>query len=204
MAVFNKPYSGTLGYFASNGRPGIISAGHVMVHEEETRLLVPPDGSTYNSAREHDLQHKVANVTVISAKKSNVDCGFAELTVGVECCAIINDIQVEEKARRNERFVGDVVSFHGSTSGRVQGIVTSDTFIFEKDGRGFKNQIRLIGANACSHGGDSGALMIDEDLTAIGLVIANHAGPDGDGAVANRIYEVEEVLKVDIITNSRS
>ena len=209
LAPYKKMEHGTLGYFAKcrteDGSHGIISAGHVMQSVGEQRLLVPPSGPPYGgryecgSNTDHKLQHQVAEVMTLSNDDTNVDCGFAKLTVDGDYFELEDGLVVDEVAKdRHEIGVGDNVRFYGCTT-EGSGSVASNKFLFPVNGRIFENQIRLT---TRSRPGDSGALVVhveDCNVKAIGLVIANDGGTDG--AVANPIHEVEDALGVDLITD---
>ena len=198
-----KPSHGTLGYFAedSNKQIGVISAGHVMQHNKETRLLVPSKTHTYNNTTSnHDVKDQIATVVKTSSDNDNVDCGFALLNVSVPEYKLKNNIAVCGVVKSGDSVKEEVVFFYGSTSKKSSGTVLSDKLMCDiedqdtKQKRRFRKQLRLSQPSLC---GDSGALVVkQEDHKAVGLLFANFIG----SAVASPISKVEDFLEVNLIT----
>ena len=99
--------------------------------------------------------------------------------------------------------MGEIVYKIGRTTGRTRGRVTAvemDSLRVEYDMGviSFDGQIEIEPANAgaFSRGGDSGSLIVDERLCAIGLLFA---GNGVDATYANPITDVLEALDVQLV-----
>ena len=107
---------------------------------------------------------------------------------------------------------GDMVSKIGRTTGVTRGVVTAielDALDVAFDGRdcAFDGQVEIgsIGRVPFSAAGDSGALILDAELCASGLLFAGsqEGGPDGCGVTyANGIGAVMDLLGIDLALGS--
>jgi hypothetical protein len=210
--------AGTLGCFVTktNGnQPLILSNNHVLADENR----YPRGGKIVQPGtldRGNPASDKVAGLTSFVRLRlmphvNLVDCAVARVDEDME----IDPTQLRglgslAGARRQVLDVGEKVHKVGRTTGVRHGRVTA----IELDGVGveydigvcsFDNQVEIegTGTTSFSDSGDSGSLIVDEDLKACGLLFAggDHGGRNGQGLTyANPIRAVFKALKIRLLT----
>jgi len=208
--------AGTLGAFVrglGSGRECILSNNHVLANENRCRkgdaVLQPGrfDGGTAPADRVAVLG---GFVRLYRGRRNVVDAAAAELLEGVTAdwakltglgsLAGVGDVVAD---------VGAEVAKIGRTTGLTRGRVTAfamDNVVVDYDmGRlRFDDQIEIEGSGdgPFSDGGDSGALIVDGERRAVGLLFAgtDSGGADGKGLTyANPIHTVLSTMKVELV-----
>ena len=209
--------AGTLGCFVrgrADGSIRILSNNHVLAGENATTVGSPivqpgtlddgeiPDDQIGTLAK--FVRLKKTRINLIDAATATLasDITFDSRTIG----ALGNVAGLEDALNL---FEGDTVYKVGRTTGQTEGRITAieiDNVSVEYDlgWLRFDNQIEIEGAGqlAFSDSGDSGSLIVDADLKAIGLLFA---GGDSGGAndkgltYANPIQSVLNTLKIDLL-----
>lgn len=133
----------------------------------------------------------------IELPENEVDCAIAEPIV--EASPEILEIGIPKGSAKVKE--GEKVKKSGRTTGLTEGIVIDDdaTIIVsygEKEAL-FIHQILVQGENI-ARGGDSGSAVLNEDGYVVGLLFAG--SEDGNLAIVNHIYKVEELLGVRLKT----
>ncbi|MDB5290488.1 MAG: hypothetical protein JWL69_1729 [Phycisphaerales bacterium] len=216
-----KITAGTLGCFVKSRADGtvmILSNNHVLANENNANKngAKPGDdilqqGQYDGGKRPGDVIGKLADFVKLKAIGANmVDCAV---------CSIKKTIKYDYKnvgdwgalAGLGPAFLdrGTKVRKTGRTTGPTEGSVTAfemDNVVITYDlgDLTFNNQIEIEGAGneAFSAGGDSGSLIVDADLTGIGLLFAggDHGGSNNKGLTyANPLKDVLDALKVDLL-----
>lgn len=208
--------AGTLGCVVRsqlNGASLLLSNNHVFANENKGKkgdpILQP--GSYDGGKLSVDVIGKLFDfVRLKKTGKNYVDCAVASLGEGIEVDSqTIKDIG--KLAGLGNAFLdeGANVSKYGRTTKLTRGRVTA----FELDnvvvrfGLGnlrFDDQIEIegIGNAAFSRGGDSGSLVVDDQLHGVGLLFAgaDKGGTNGEGlAYSNPLRAVLDALKVDLV-----
>jgi hypothetical protein len=209
--------AGTLGCFVKarrSGVPLILSNNHVLANENDATAgdaIIQP-GSFDNGRRPRDVVARLRKFVKLSTGAVNfVDCADATLTKSLTFDAktlgafgtlagLGPQVVVDGTAVRK---VGRTT---GETSGRVTAFELDNVVVgYDIGNLRFDDQIEIEGAgmDAFSDGGDSGSLIVDEDLKAVGLLFAggDSGGTNGQGLTyANPIHRVLDALKVDLLT----
>ena len=211
----HKITAGTLGAFvrpAGNGAAAILSNNHVLANENRAK---PGDAILQPGAYDggDDPQDTVAALTdFVKLKRSGpnlVDAAFATLDDSVE--ADFTKLTGLGKLKGlGDVFVDEGVSVAklGRTTGRTRGRVIAfelDNVMVEFDTGilRFDNQIEIEGEGdePFSQGGDSGSLIVGDDLRGVALLFAgsDQGGANGQGLTyANPIHAVLEALKLEL------
>jgi hypothetical protein len=210
-----KITAGTLGAFVvprCGGPVAILSNNHVLANENDAEAgdailqQAKDDGgkkSTHTVAKLGDfvkLKYRGTNYVdcAMATVKSSVKANHTKLTdLGTH--KGVGDLFVDE---------GHKVAKIGRTTGLTHGKVTAfelDNVVVEYDNGDcrFDNQIEIEGTGnkPFSDGGDSGSLIVGEDLRAVGLLFAgsDQGGSNGKGLTyVNPIHTVLDTLKVDL------
>ena len=205
--------AGTLGCFVRSGSSAalyILSNNHVLADENrypKGASIVQP-GALDGGSSTADRVAKLTRFIRLERTKTNfVDCAVAKLNSTIEAdLHKLEGIGTLAGLRSGELQVGDIVHKVGRTTGVRHGKVTA----FELDGLeveydigviSFDNQIEIEGAGnrPFSDSGDSGSLIVDDELLAGALLFAggDHGGSNGKGLTyANPIGVVLAALKV--------
>jgi hypothetical protein len=210
-----KVTAGTLGAFVRvRGTQAIcvLSNNHVLANENAAKkgdAIIQP--GAFDDG--HDPADRAAQLTHwIALKKetpNTVDAAIAEIVEGLDAD------RTTLKGLGRLKGVGDVfldegtkVAKLGRTTGPTRGRVTAfelDNVVIRYDlgMLRFDNQIEIEGVDDApfSRGGDSGSLIISEDLRAVGLLFAGGdiGGANGKGLTyANPIHAVLDALKIDL------
>jgi hypothetical protein len=205
--------AGTLGCFVRSGSSGalyILSNNHVLADENRYPKgghIVQP-GTLDGGSPTADRVAKLTRFVRLESKKTNfVDCAIAKLNATSQADVHkLKGIGILAGQRNSDLQVGDVVHKVGRTTGVRHGRVTA----FELDGVAveydtgvfsFDNQIEIEGAGnkSFSDAGDSGSLIVDDQMLAAALLFSggDHGGANGKGTTyANPIVVVFKALKV--------
>jgi S1-C subfamily serine protease len=205
--------AGTLGCFVRSGSSSalyILSNNHVLADENRYPKgghIVQP-GTLDGGSPTADRVAKLTRFVRLDPKHTNfVDCAIAKLNATSKADVHkLKGIGRLAGQRSSELEVGDVVHKVGRTTGVRHGRVTA----FELDGVAveydigvvsFDNQIEIEGAGnkSFSDAGDSGSLIVDDQMLAAALLFAggDHGGSNGKGLTyANPIAAVLKSLKV--------
>jgi hypothetical protein len=204
--------AGTLGCFVRSGSSAalyILSNNHVLADENrypKGGSIVQPGALDGGSPTADRVARLTRFVRLDPGQTNFVDCAIAKLNAAVE--ADVHKLKGigTLAGQRNDLQVGDVVHKVGRTTGVRHGRVTA----FELDGVAveydigaisFDDQIEIEGAGngSFSDAGDSGSLIVDDQMRAAALLFAggDHGGSNGMGLTyANPIGAVLQALKV--------
>jgi hypothetical protein len=208
--------AGTLGCFVisrTSGYFGILTNNHVIAGENSNQSgdpLVQP-GTLDGGAEPDDVIGELGKVIKLKATGVNrVDAAFGILHEGidvdVQSIGNLGKLKGEEDVANLPEHA--VVYKVGRTTGQTKGRLTAfdlDNILVEYDigVARFDGQIEIEGTgnHPFSDAGDSGSLIVDANLNAIGLLFAggDEGGSNGKGLTyANPIAAVLNALKVDI------
>ena len=205
--------AGTLGCFVRSGSSTalyILSNNHVLADENrypKGGSIVQP-GTLDGGSPTADRVAKLTKFVRLEPGQTNlVDCAIAKLNSAIQAdVRKLKGIGTLAGQRSGDLQVGDVVHKVGRTTGVRHGRVTA----FELDGVdveydigviSFDNQIEIEGSGyrSFSDAGDSGSLIVDDQMQAAALLFAggDHGGSNGKGLTyANPIDAVFEALNV--------
>lgn len=214
-----KVTAGTLGAFVERGsRVLILSNNHVLANEDHAShgdavlQRAVADGGRDPEDRIGSLRNR------IRLKKSIpnfVDAALADFDAILEHDAgLLRDITGEDrrlaglgpKSFDEGELVHKVGRTTGGTTGRVTAFDLDNVVISYGVGNlRFDGQVEIegIGAQAFSDGGDSGALVVNDRMEAVGLLFAGSdvGGSNGRGLTyANPIHRVLKDLKAKLLT----
>ena len=209
--------AGTLGCFVKKGTSSalyILSNNHVLADEnryKKGKPITQPGGLDGGNPSTDVVAKLTAFVKLDPTKANLVDCAIAKLIPGMTAdTSKLTGIGTLAGLRAQELGIHDIVHKVGRTTGVRQGKVTA----VELDGVtvqydigivSFDNQIEIEGGGtqSFSDAGDSGSLIVDDDLKASALLFAggDHGGTNGKGLTyANPIGAVLSALKVKLAT----
>jgi hypothetical protein len=209
--------AGTLGCFVTkknSNQPLILSNNHVLADENR----YPKGGRIVQPGTLDQGKPTTDGVAVLSTfvrlkptpAVNLVDCAVAKINDGIDIDPTqIKGLGTLAGTRTQALDVGDKVHKLGRTTGLRHGRVTA----IEMDGVGveydigvcsFDNQLEIegLGAQAFSDAGDSGSLIVDQDLKACGLLFAgsDHGGKNGAGLTyGNPIRAVFNALNIKLL-----
>jgi len=190
----------------------ILSNNHVLADENRAKL-----GDPILQLGAFDSGRNAADVIAILAKFEKLkrigtnflDCAIASLSDGIK--SNIKKLQgMGNLSGVGTAFLdtGTKVAKVGRTTGVIQGRITAfelDNVVVRYDigNVRFDNQVEIEGADAgpFSQGGDSGSVIVDEDLQAVALLFAggDQGGSNGQGLTfATPIQKVLDMLNVDL------
>jgi hypothetical protein len=206
--------AGTLGAFANDGaQTMILSNNHVLANENNAAAgdhIVQPglfDGGT-------DPADAVATLTrFVSIDFQNpnlVDCAVAGLMDGIDIDSSNLDVLGRLAGVRIAPLgMNEPVAKVGRTTGATRGVVIAAELDnvsvgYDAGNAVFDNQIEIqtSGGGPFSQGGDSGSLIVDSDMQAVGLLFAgsDSGGPNNLGLTyANPVGEVFRALSVSLV-----
>jgi hypothetical protein len=202
LGCFVRPHSGSTLYILSNN--------HVLADENRYPrggTILQPGTLDDGDATTDRVAKLTRFVRLVPGVPNLVDCAIAKLNAN----AVVNlhklrGIGTLAGLRTDELDIGDVVHKVGRTTGVRHGRVTA----FELDGLQVEYDIGVLsfddpieiegsGARSFSDSGDSGSLIVDDDLKAAALLFAgsDHGGKNGKGLTfANPIAAVLTALNV--------
>ncbi len=207
--------AGTLGFFVRS-RTGqilhILSNNHVLADENRAKVgdAILQPGAFDGGQNPKDIIGKLAKFETMKRIGVNfVDCAIASINEGIKFN--LRKLQgLGNLAGIGPAFLdaGTKVAKVGRTTSLTRGRVTAfelDNVVVGYDigNLRFDNQIEIEGAEdgSFSQGGDSGSLIVNEDLKAVALLFAggDQGGTNGKGLTyANPIQTVLDTLKVDL------
>jgi hypothetical protein len=196
---------GTLGGFVElleRAGPCILSNNHVLADENRASLgdpILQPSLSDGGRSPQDEVAILAKLVPLTAGGKNLVDAAAAILQENISADFGTLTGQGALQGVRSEPLEGQERVFKiGRTTGLTQGHVSAfevdDVWIQYDIGLlGFDRQIEIapVGGSPFSLGGDSGSLVVDESLRAVGLLFA---GNDVDVSYANPIQAVLETL----------
>jgi len=205
--------AGTLGCFVRKGRSKalyILSNNHVLADENRYRKgksITQPGGLDGGEPAADAVAKLSAFVRLDPAKANLVDAAIAKLIPGMQAeTSKLPGIGTLEGAISRGLEIGDLVHKVGRTTGVRHGNVTAielDAVTVQYDIGivSFDDQIEIEGqgSRAFSDSGDSGSLIVNDELKAAALLFAgsDHGGSNGKGLTyANPIGAVLSALKV--------
>jgi len=209
--------AGTLGCFVkmrSNGTPRILSNNHVLADENKGKkgdAIIQP-GQFDKGKKGKDTVGSLDKFVRLSASGTNfVDCAIATIKAGIKFDSTkLTGIGTLKGVSASVVDVGTIVHKVGRTTDVTNGRVTAfelDNVVVGYDigNLRFDNQIEIEGADAgpFSQGGDSGSLIVNDDLLAVALLFAggDQGGSNGQGLTfANPIAKVFDQLGVDLLS----
>jgi hypothetical protein len=205
--------AGTLGCFVRSGSSStlhILSNNHVLADENRYprgRPITQPGGLDGGSPTADRVAKLTRFVRLETGQANLVDGAIAKLNSTIQADAHkLKGIGTLAGQRAGGLEVGDVVHKVGRTTGVRHGRVTA----FELDGvlveydigvLSFDDQVEIegSGSRSFSDAGDSGSLIVDDQMLAAALLFAggDHGGSNGKGLTyANPIAAVLQALKV--------
>ncbi len=205
--------AGTLGCFVQSGSSSalyILSNNHVLADENRYPRggpITQPGGLDGGKPTADRVAKLTRFIRLELAQTNFVDGAIAKLNSAIQADVHkLRGIGTLAGQRNSDLQVSDVVHKVGRTTGVRHGRVTA----FELDGVAveydigvvsFDNQIEIEGAGSrsFSDAGDSGSLIVDEQMRAAALLFAggDHGGSNGKGLTyANPIAAVLQALKV--------
>lgn len=182
----------------------ILSNNHVLADENQgtvgDEILQP--GTADNGSSPQDRVATLSSFVALSAtQKNRVDAAVAALVDRVQADELtltgLGALQgVRTDPLQDDETVFKIGRTTGLTRGRVSAFEVDDVGVgFDMGVLGFDGQIEIesLGGTPFSLGGDSGSLIVDESLRAVGLLFA---GNDVDITYASPIEEVFQALGV--------
>ena len=201
--------AGTIGCFvATDGSARhILSSNHVLANENLATLgdpILQPGPFDHGILPEDTVAKLSAFEPLLSDSKNLVDAAIAAIDGEIsEDRATLTDLGTVSGLRIAPLQEGLRVFKLGRTTGLTRGQVSAfevdDVWVeYDMGEIGFDRQIEIapLDASPFSLGGDSGSLIVDEELQAVGLLFA---GNDVDVTYANPLDEVLRVLGVQLI-----
>ena len=209
--------AGTLGCFVKKGRSNdlyILSNNHVLADENRYRRGKPitqPGGLDGGNPPADTVAKLTAFVRLDPTKANLVDGAIAKLATGIAADASkLTGIGTLAGAIARDLEIGDIVHKVGRTTGVRHGKVTA----VELDGVSVQYDIGVVsfddqveiegsGTQSFSDSGDSGSLIVDDDMKGAALLFAggDHGGSNGQGLTyANPIGPVLSALRVKLAT----
>ena len=198
----------------SNGTPRILSNNHVLADENKGKkgdAIIQP-GRYDGGKKGKDTVGSLDKFVRLSASAANfVDCAIATVKAGIQFDSTkLTGIGSLKGVSASVVDVGTIVHKVGRTTDVTNGRVTAfelDNVVVGYDigNLRFDNQIEIEGADAgpFSQGGDSGSLIVNDDLLAVALLFAggDQGGSNGQGLTfANPIAKVFDQLGVDLLS----
>jgi len=207
--------AGTLGCFVWRGRSKaarVLSNNHVLANENDGERGddIVQSGTYDGGRRPKDVVGSLDKFVRLKAGQANlVDCATASINGGIE----ISPQTIKGIGRLSGvlPFVEEGIAVHklgrttGLTHGRVTAIELDDVVVaFDQGNLSFDNQIEIEGDGnrPFSDGGDSGSLIVDDDVRAVGLLFAggDQGGRNGRGLTyANSIGTVLDQLGAQLL-----
>ncbi len=206
--------AGTLGCFVrgTGGKLWILSNNHVLANENDARQgdpIIQPGDFDGGSPSTDSIAKLAKFIRFRHGKDNLVDAACAALNDGLEIdLSTLKGLGKLKGLASDEIDIGSIVHKVGRTTGVTRGKVTAieiDNLVVDyNSGRiSFDNQIEIetTGTGAFSRGGDSGSIILNDDLEAVALLFAgsDHGGSSGFGRTfANPVNRVLKDLKVKI------
>jgi hypothetical protein len=205
--------AGTIGGFVrprNGGAVAMLSNNHVLADEGRGGIGddILQQGRFDKGRRPQDVVAVLANFVSFKTNSANfIDCAIASIQDGTDFDRAtlqgIGAFSGQTAAAADNIQVAKVGRTTGVTRGRVTAFELDDVIVsFDVGNLRFDDQLEIEGAgdSMFSDGGDSGSLIVNEDLSAVGLLFAgsDQGGANGKGLTyANPILSVLDALKVD-------
>jgi hypothetical protein len=211
-----KITAGTLGCFVkprTSKEALLLSNNHVLANENDAKkgdAIIQP-GSFDGGKRPKDSVAKLRKFVKLDPAGTNfVDCAVATVGGAIKFdTSTLGSFGKLAGLGPKDIVDGTAVRKVGRTTGETSGRVTAfelDNVIIGYDigNLRFDDQIEIEGAGteSFSDGGDSGSLIVNEDLMAVALLFAggDSGGTNGMGLTyGNPIHSVLDALKVDLL-----
>ncbi|MCW5772023.1 MAG: hypothetical protein KIT16_10345 [Rhodospirillaceae bacterium] len=199
--------AGTLGSFvrsAGAANANILSNNHVLANENRAKIgdAILQAGRYDGGRKPRDVVARLLNFIPLAAGEANlIDCAIATIVDGVDF--------EPQKIRGLGSLAGiapnadEGIGVHklgrttGLTHGRVTAIELDNVVVaFDQGNFSFDNQIEIEGTGDLpfSDGGDSGSLVVDDGLHAVGLLFAGGDQGGGNGRGLTYANPIETVL----------
>jgi hypothetical protein len=208
--------AGTLGCFVrktSSPAPYILSNNHVLADENKYKkggAITQPGGLDGGSPTADKVARLSAFVPLDPNATNRVDCAIAKVNAGVATDpSKLKGIGTLSGVLNQDLEIGDVVHKVGRTTGVRKGRVTAIevdgvTVQYDLGYVTFDDQVEIegSGSRAFSDAGDSGSLIVNDDIAAAALLFAggDHGGKNGKGLTyGNPIKAVLSSLKVQLL-----
>lgn len=179
--------AGTLGYFARDDEDalGIITCSHVLPNTGAD--VIQPGG--LNGGGDHDI---VARVLTSTDDHTTVDCAFAPLAAHEQATLELNHLGAVTGAR--VVVLDEAVRKSGRRTGLTAGHATDIDATVQVGGDTYEHQIVITSDARFAQAGDSGSLVVGDDMNGVGLVMSTNAA--GTSTTANRLERVTAALGV--------
>ncbi len=207
--------AGTLGCFVrarTDGVLHILSNNHVLADENKAKVgdsILQP-GAFDGGQNPKDVIGKLARFETVKPVGINfVDCAMASIEEGIRFnlrklqglgnLAGVGPAFLDAGAR-----VAKVGRTTGLTNGRITAFELDNVVVgYDADNLRFDNQIEIEGADngPFSQGGDSGSVIVDQELRAVALLFAggDQGGTNGQGLTyANPMQTVLDSLDIEL------
>lgn len=201
--------AGTVGAFVEDAagdvdRPLLLSNNHVLANENAANvgdLIIQPGDLDGGQATTDGVATLLRFERLQLGAPNRIDAAVAQVSAGVAVDETtlaglgslrgvrVEPLDIDERVFKLGRTTG-------LTEGRVEAIEVDDLSVLYDHGTlTFDGQIEIepVGESAFSLGGDSGSLIVDADLDAVGLLFA---GNDVDKTYANPIADVMQALAI--------
>lgn len=211
-----KVTAGTLGCFVrarGNGRTLILSNNHVLANENRSKrgdpILQP--GAYDHGRNPADVAGGLFRGIRLKSRGANLlDCAVASVKDGMRFDKTLlrglgRLLGLGEPVAMQDAPVAKVGRTTGVTRGRVTAFELDNLVVgYDIGNLWFDDQIEIesTGQGPFSDGGDSGSLVVDGDLYAVGLLFAgsDQGGSNGQGLTyANPVTKVLDALKIDLL-----
>lgn len=190
-----KITAGTLGCLVldAEGLLHILSNNHVLANENRAKAgdSIIQAGAVDGGLDPRDRVGSLARFVRLRRETPNlVDCAIASIAKEIKTDATIKGVGAVKGVFPDQVQTGLAVRKLGRTTGLTRGHVTAfelDNVVVNYDigNLRFDNQIEIEGTrgNPFSDGGDSGSLIVTDEIEAVALLFAGaeHGGPDGLG-----------------------
>jgi hypothetical protein len=201
--------AGTLGCFVigrgTAGRVMLLSNNHVLANENNARTgdsIIQPGPADFGQHPADTIGH-LAKFVRLKRRGNAVDAAIATLADAVAYHpAPRQGLKKLAGIRQEPLDMGELVYKVGRTTGRTEGRISAievDISIgYDMGFLEFTGQIEVAPTanKPFSQGGDSGALIVDGQYRAVGLLIA---GNDDDVTYANPIQAVLDALNIQLV-----
>ena len=206
--------AGTLGCFVKKGNSVcILSNNHVLADENRYKIggtIIQAGALDGGTAKSDAVAKLSAFVKLDMAGANAVDCAIAKLNGSIQPeTSLLKGIGKLAGVIGRDLEIGDIVHKVGRTTGVRHGKVTAvelDGVTVEYDIGvvTFDDQVEIEGSGkqSFSDAGDSGSLIVDDELMGSALLFAggDHGGSNGKGLTyANPIATVLSALKVKLV-----
>jgi hypothetical protein len=209
--------AGTLGCFVklrTTGDPRILSNNHVLADENRGKkgdAIIQPGQYDKGTKGKDTVGALDSFVKLLTSGRNFVDCAIATVKAGIKFNPTkLTGIGDLKGVSASIPDIGSLVHKVGRTTDATKGHVTAfelDNVVVSYDigNLRFDGQIEIEGAGEepFSQGGDSGSLIVNDDMQAVALLFAggDQGGANGKGLTfANPIARVFDELGIDLLS----